>query len=123
MRSDAYFLMLLWIDFALCGHVFLLTWRIDRKFGSMGMATALFVAAVIGPIRDYLYLAIFPEWGSHAHGFAPVLGISAAYVWLLILGHGMMRAVAGPSKADRLARRPWEMNQTSGKTVSRSAQT
>jgi hypothetical protein len=120
MRRDPYFLILLWIDFALCGHVFLLTWRIDRKFGSMGMAAVLFVVAVIGPIRDYWYLAIFPEWGSHAQGFTPVLGISSAYVILLILGHGVMRIIAGPSKADRLARRPWEMRQSAGisKTVS-----
>lgn len=123
MRSDPYFLMLLWIDFALCGYVFLLTWRIDRRFGSPGLATVLFVVAVIGPVRDYQYLAIFPKWGNHAKGLAPVLGISAAYVVLLILGHGLMRLIAGPSKADRLARRPWEMRQTSGisKTVSRSA--
>ena len=114
MRSDPYFLMLLWIDFALCGYVFLLTWRIARRFGSLGLATVLFVSAVIGPVRDYQYLAMFPKWGNHARGLAPALGISGAYVFLLVLGHGVMRVIAGPSTADRLARRPWEKRESSG---------
>lgn len=114
MRSDPYFLTLLWIDFALCGYVFLLTWRITRRFGWLGLATVLLVSAVIGPARDYSYLAMFPKWGSHAPGLAPVLGISGAYVFLLILGHGVMRVIAGPSTADRLAHRPWEAIKPSG---------
>jgi hypothetical protein len=40
-----------------------------------------------------------------------VLAISAAYVLLGILGHGVMRLVAGPAREDRLARRPWEAAQ------------
>ena len=114
MRSDPYFLVLLWIDFALCGYVFLLIWRLDRRFGWRGLAMVLLIAAVIGPVRDYQYLAMFPEWGNHARGLAPALGISAAYIFLLILGYGVMRVIAGPSIADRLARRPWEMGPPSG---------
>jgi hypothetical protein len=112
MRRDLYFIILLWIDFALCGYVFLLTWRIARRFGGLGLAAVLVVSAVIGPARDYRYLAMFPKWGSHASGFAPVFAISGAYVFLLILGHGVMRVVAGPAIADRLARRPWQANQS-----------
>lgn len=106
MRSDAYFLILLWIDFSLCGYVFLLTWRLARRFGSRGLGAVLLVAAAIGPIRDYYYLALYPEWGSHAKGLAPIVGISAAYVFMLLLGHGVMRLIAGPAGADPLARRP-----------------
>src|SRR5712692_6426563 len=51
-------------------------------------------------------MATFPEWGAYAPGLAPVFAISAAYVILGILGHGLMRLVAGPAAADRLARRP-----------------
>ncbi|MBI3679982.1 MAG: hypothetical protein HY235_06245 [Acidobacteria bacterium] len=105
---EPYFPALALIDFALCAFVFLITWRIARRFGWRGLAVAAFVAAVIGPPRDYWYMTRFPEWGAYAPGVAPVLAISATYVLLGILGHGVMRLVAGPARADRLARRPWE---------------
>ena len=105
---EPYFLALLWIDVVLCAFVFLLTWRIARRFGGRGLAVLLLVMAVLGPFRDSWYRARFPEWGSYAPGIAPMLAISAAYVILGILGHGTMRLVAGPAAADRLVRRPWE---------------
>lgn len=111
MRNDFYFLTLLWIDFALCAYVFLLTWRIARRFGSVGLVVVLLISAVIGPVRDYGYLAVFQKWGTYAPGLTPVLGISGAYVFLLILGHGTMRWIAGPATADKLARRPWKVSQ------------
>ena len=103
---DPYFLVLVEIDFALCAFVFLITWRIARRFGGRGLVVAGFVAAVIGPPRDYWYMRTFPEWGAYAPGIAPVLAISGTYVLLGIVGHGLMRLVAGPAAADRLARRP-----------------
>ena len=66
------------------------------------------VAALIGPPRTYAYLAWFPEWGAHGPGLAPVLAITATNVLVGVVGHGVMRLVAGPARADRLARRPWE---------------
>ena len=105
---EPYFLTLMWIDLALCGYVFLITWRIARRFGGRGLAVLVFVAAVIGPPRDYWYMRRFPEWGAYAPGIAPVLAVSGTYVLLGIVGHGLMRLVAGPASADRLARRPWE---------------
>src|SRR5262245_18144992 len=59
---EPYFLTLLWIDFALCAFVLLITWRIARRFGWRGLAVALTAAAVIGPLRDYWYMARFSEW-------------------------------------------------------------
>ncbi len=105
---EPYFLALLLIGFALCAFVFLITWRVARRFGWRGLAVSLGAVAVIGPPRDYWYMARFPEWGAYAPGVAPVLAISATYVLLVVLGHGVMRLVAGPARADRLARRPWE---------------
>jgi hypothetical protein len=70
-------------------------------------------AAVIGPPRDYGYMARFPEWGAYGPGIAPVLAVSATYVLLGIVGHGVMRLVAGPARADRLARRPWDAAEPS----------
>lgn len=102
---EPYFLTLLWIDFVLCAFVFLITWRIARRFGRRGLAVALIVAAVLGPVRDYWYMRHFPEWGAYAPGFAPVLAISVTYVLLGTIGHAVMRLVAGPARADRLAHR------------------
>jgi len=108
MTWEPYFLTLMWIAMTLCGFIFLITWRIARRFGGRGLAVVVLVAAVLGPVRDYGYMASFPEWGAYAPGFAPVLATSAAYVILGVLGHGTMRLVAGPAAADRLARRPWK---------------
>jgi hypothetical protein len=105
---EPYFLTLLWIDFALGAFIFLITWRIARRTGGRGLAVVLAVAAALGPVRDYRYMERFPEWGAYAPGVAPVLAISATYVLLGVVGHGVMRLVAGPARADRLARRPWQ---------------
>jgi hypothetical protein len=105
---EPYFMTLLWLDFALCAYVFLITWRIARRFGGRGLAVVTIVAAIIGPPRDYLYMAYFPEWGAYGPGIAPVLAISATYVVLGVVGYGVMRLVAGPARGDRLARWPWE---------------
>jgi len=106
-----YYLALVVIDFALCAFVFLITWRIARRFGRRGLVLAGIFAAVIGPPRDYWYMAHFPEWGTYNWRVATVLAISGAYVLLGILGHGVMRLVAGPAREDRLARWPWEAAQ------------
>ena len=101
---DPYFLVLLWLGFALCAYVFLLTWRVARRFGGRGLAVAALIAAAIGPFRDSAYMQTFPEWGSYAPGLAPLLAISVTYIVLGVVGHGVMRIVAGPAGADRLAR-------------------
>ena len=103
-----YLLTLMLIDATLLAFIFLITWRIARRFGGRGLAVVLVVLAVIGPPRDQWYMRRFPEWGSYGPGIAPVLAISASYVVLVLVGHGVMRLVAGSARADRLARRPWE---------------
>jgi hypothetical protein len=105
---EPYFLTLLVVDFALCAYVYLITWRIARRFGWRGLALCVVAAAIIGPPRDYWYMQRFPEWGAYGPGIAPILAISATYVVMVVLGHGVMRLVAGPAPADRWARRPWE---------------
>jgi hypothetical protein len=105
---EPYFLTLLCMNMALCGYAFLITWRIARRFGGRGLAVVVCVVAVIGPLRDSWYMAMFPGWGFYAPGLAPMLAISGAYAVLGIIGHGLMRLIAGPAEADRLARRPWK---------------
>jgi hypothetical protein len=108
MTWEPYYLTLMCVGVIPCGFIFLITWRIARRFGGRGLALVVFVVAVLGPLRDSRYMSTFPEWGTYAPGFAPMFATSAAYVILGILGHGLMRLVAGPAAADRLARRPWE---------------
>jgi hypothetical protein len=105
MTWEPYYLILMWISMIPCGFIFLITWRIARRFGGRGLAVAICVVAVVGPFRDSWYMAMFPEWGSYGRGFAPMLATSGAYVLLGIIDHGVMRLLAGPAAADRLARR------------------
>src|SRR5205807_4592833 len=67
-----YFLTLMCISTIPGGFVFLITWR--------GLAVVALVAAVLGPVRDYRYMATFPEWGAYAPGLAPVFAISVTYL-------------------------------------------
>jgi hypothetical protein len=102
------FLTALGINAILCAFVFLITWRIARRFGGWGLAVVALVAAVMGPIRDKGFAERFPEWGSFAPGVVPILAISASYILFGVVGHGVMRLVAGPAQGSPLARRPWE---------------
>jgi hypothetical protein len=104
---EPYYLALMSVATLPCGFVFLLTWRIARRYGGRGLAVVALVAAIIGPLRDYRYMAMFPEWGAYAPGLAPAFAISAAYVTLGFLGHLTMRVVSGPATADPLADRTW----------------
>jgi len=105
---EPYFLTILWIGFLLCAFIMLITWRIARRFGWRRLAVVVVIAALIGRPRDYWYVAKFPKWGYFGPGVAPVLAVSATYVLMVLLGHGVMWLVAGPARDDRLARRPWE---------------
>jgi hypothetical protein len=58
--------------------------------------------AIIGPPRDYLFAATFPAWTVFAPGVAPILADAATYVGIVIIGHAVMRLIAGPSREDRL---------------------
>jgi hypothetical protein len=64
---EPYFVTLLLVGFALCAFIFLITWRIARRFGWRGLAVVAIIAAVIGPPRDYWYMARFPGWGAYGH--------------------------------------------------------
>ena len=107
MTWEPSYLVQLGISVGVCAFVFLLTWRLARRFGGKGLAIALLLAALLGPFRDAAYMATFPEWGYYAPGIAPMLAISVAYVIIGVVGHGMMRVIAGPATADPLVRRLW----------------
>ena len=102
----SYFLPLLYLGLAIsCSPIYLVTWRVARRFGWRGLAVFVGIVAVIGPPRDYLYAATFPKWMVFSPGIAPILADSAAYILIVVVGHAVMRLVAGPARADRLARK------------------
>lgn len=108
MSWEPYYLVQLGISIILGAFVFLLTWRLARRFGGRGLAIALVLAAVLGPFRDSAYMAMFPEWGYYAPGIAPMIAISAAYVILGVVGHGLMRVISGPAADDPFVARLWQ---------------
>ena len=106
--STPYFVPLLYLGLAVsCSPIYLITWRVARRFGWRGLAVSLGVVAVIGPPRDYLYAATFPEWMVFAPGMAPILADAATYVAIVAVGHAVMRFVAGPAREDLFARSSW----------------
>ncbi len=107
VSSTASLVLLLYVGTAIsCVPVFLITWRVARRFGWRGLVLALAFVGIIGPPRDYLIVAHFPEWGAFGPGIAPVIADAAAYVAFVAAGHVVMRIVAGRAKMDRLARLP-----------------
>jgi hypothetical protein len=105
--STPYFAFIFYLGVAItCSPIYLVTWRLARRFGWRGLAVFTAIVAVVGPPRDYLYAATFPKWMVFSPGVAPILADSAAYIGIVVLGHAVMRLVAGPAREDRLARHP-----------------
>ena len=82
--------------------IYLVTWRLARRFGWRGLAVCLGVVAIIGPPRDYLFAATFPKWMVFAPGVAPIIADALAYIGIVAIGHAVMRLTAGPAREDRL---------------------
>ena len=104
--SSPYFLLLLYFALSLWpAPVYLVTWRLARRFGWRGLAIFVAFVALIGPPRDYLIAAKFPKWMVFAPGVAPILADAATYIGIVVIGHSVMRLIAGPASGDGLARR------------------
>jgi hypothetical protein len=101
-----FFCLLFYVNLVISGTpIFLITWRLARRFGWPGLAVFLGALAAFGPFRDYWWMAKFLEWGTYAVGVAPGLAISATYFATVAAGHAVMRLVAEPAVDDRLAPR------------------
>jgi hypothetical protein len=108
--SSTYFWPLMYLGLAIsCSPIYLLTWRTTRRFGWRGLAVFIVIVTAIGPPRDYLYAAVFPQWMTFSPGIVPILADAATYLLIVTLGHAAMWLVAGPSGEDRLAQRPIRM--------------
>lgn len=77
--------------------IYLVTWRVTRRFGWRGLAVFVCIVTVIGPPRDYFIAATFPKWMVFAPGVAPILADAAAYAGIVVLGHAVMRLISGPA--------------------------
>ena len=84
----------------------LIGWRVMRRFGLRGLTVFLAILAVIGTLRDYFIAGSLMGLVVIAPGVA--LAIIDALLWagLTALAITVMRAVSGPSRDHRLARRP-----------------
>ena len=103
--ATPYFALLFYVGMAItCSPIYLVTWRVARRFGWRGLAVCVAIVAVVGPPRDYLYAAMFPQWMVFSPGVAPILADSATYIGIVVLGHAVMRLVVGSARQDRLAR-------------------
>ncbi len=99
------FLTLFYLGLAVSvSPIYLVTWRLARRFGWSGLAVFIAVVAIIGPPRDYMYAAMFPEWMVFASGALPVIADAVAYIGIVVIGHAVMRLIAGSSRDDPLAR-------------------
>jgi len=98
-----YFLALFYLGLSISvTPIYLVTWRLARRFAWRGLAVFIGIVAIIGPPRDYLYAAKYPAWMVFAPGVAPMLADAATYVGIVAIGHAVMRLIAGPSREDRL---------------------
>jgi hypothetical protein len=101
MPDSLHFRSLLWLGVAgSCAPVYLITWRVARRFGGRGLAMFALAAAIIGPPRDYLVAVMFPAWIAFSPGIVPVLAVATFYASLVVVGHAVMRIVSGPAPGD-----------------------
>jgi hypothetical protein len=99
----AYFVTLFYLGLLISlTPIYLITWRLARRFRWRGLAVFVGIVAIIGPPRDYLFATTFPKWMVFAPGVAPIVADAVAYIGIVVLGHAVMRFVAGASREDRL---------------------
>ncbi|HXA20385.1 MAG TPA: hypothetical protein VN380_25625 [Thermoanaerobaculia bacterium] len=85
--------------------IYLVTWRIVRRFGWRGLALFTAVVTIIGAPRDYFIASKFPEWMVFSPGIVPIIADAVTYgAVIVLLGHAVMRLISGPAREDLLAR-------------------
>ncbi len=102
--------VVMWATLALLG------WRVMRRFGGRGQAVFLIATTVVGTLRDYLVAGQALGFIVFAPGPLTVLVDAGCWAGTTALAQAVMRVVAGPADADRLAERPWEKHPTTRRT-------
>jgi hypothetical protein len=94
-------ILLMWAGYSLIG------WRVLRRFGWRGEVVFLTVVTFVGTVRDFVVAALMPDVIAFSPGIAIVLVDLLLWCGLTALAQAVMRLVAGPAAADRLAHRRW----------------
>jgi hypothetical protein len=89
--------VLIWAVLALIG------WRVVRRFGWRGEVVFLAFVTLQGTLRDYFEAGQALGFIALAPGLTTVLVDIVCWAGLTALAQGVMRLVAGPPAADRLA--------------------
>jgi hypothetical protein len=85
--------------------IYLVTWRIARRFGTRGLMVFAGIVTIVGAPRDYFIASKFPQWMVFSPGVVPIIADAVTYgAIIVLLGHAVMRLIAGPAREDRLAR-------------------
>jgi hypothetical protein len=85
--------------------IYLVTWRIARRFGWRGLAVFTGAVTIIGAPRDYFIASRFPQWMVFSPGIVPIIADAVTYgAVIVLLGHAVMHLISGPAREDRLAR-------------------
>lgn len=96
----------LYVGFAISmTPIYLLTWRVVRRFGRRGFAACIGVAAVAGPPRDYAIAWAFPGWMVFSQGPVPAIAVLVTYAGWIVVGHSVMYIVAGSEPNEAVV--PW----------------
>ncbi|MBZ5626477.1 MAG: serine/threonine protein kinase [Acidobacteriia bacterium] len=97
---------LMFLGIAVLGAlVFLVSWRVARRFGWAGLAIFIAFVSAAFTFRDRMYWDRFMHMMTVSWGVQPLLADTALFVLGLTLGHAVMRIVSGPAKGDELSRR------------------
>ena len=86
------------------GVLFLVSWRISRRFGWLGQFVMLPIASLGFAFRDRIWWEHFTRIMVATPGIVPLLADAALLAVGLVIGHVAMRLIAGPAGKDRLAR-------------------
>jgi serine/threonine protein kinase len=93
------------------GVLFLISWRVARRFGWAGQVAMLLGAPIYLATRDRVWWQHFMRMMVATPGVGPVLGDAAFFLVGLVLGYVAMRLIAGPARNDLLARGPQAASQ------------
>jgi len=90
----------------ICGAaaLFVASWRIGRRFGWAGQAVLILLLAAHSAVRDRIWWDTFMRVSVATPGILPILADGALMALGLVLGHAVVRLVAGPARNDSLAR-------------------
>ncbi|MBC8164815.1 MAG: protein kinase, partial [Bryobacteraceae bacterium] len=84
--------------------IFLIFWRVSRRFGWPWQLVLIVGVAAGQAIRERIWFDAFMQVMAASPGIGPLAGDAALLVAALGLGYVMMRLIAGPAAKDPLAR-------------------